>query len=172
MPKPPISPVNRLINGLRTYMELRPEQVVLYNQKWKMPNDDGLYITVGIIGTKPYGNNREYQNNEDQTALEEVLTQHTQEIYSIHVFSRSQAAVDRKEEILFYLASTACQQDQEAASFKLATIPVSFVDTSLTEGAGRLNKFTITINALRMLTTTRIVQYFDTFQSPKLLINP
>jgi len=174
MPTPQISPVLQLINALRSFMDLRENQVVLYNQKWKNPNDDGLYIFFALIGTKPYGNTREYQNSDDNEALLEILTVHTQETYSIHVYSRSQAAWDRKEEVLLFLNSTAVQQIQEAVGFKLATIPVSFVDTSETEGAGRINKYTITVNLLRMVQKENVVQYYDKFpdSNKKLLINP
>jgi hypothetical protein len=172
MPTPSISPINQLINGLRSFMDLRPEQVVLYNQKWRNPNDDRIYVVFALLATKPYGNSREYQNNDEDTALIEVVSANIQETYSIHIFSRSQDAMNRKEEILFFLNSTEAEQMQEASSFKLATLPVSFVDSSETEGAGRINKYTITVNALRIVTSSRIVQYFEKFQDPKLLINP
>ena len=174
MPTPPISPINQIINGLRTFMKLRDNQVVLYNQKWKMPNDDGIYITVALLDTKPYGNQREYRDNDDLTALLEVLTVYTRETYSIHIFSQSQEAMNRKEEVLFFLNSTAAQQAQEASGFKLATLPVSFVDTSETEGASRLNKYTCTVNLLRATSRENVVQYYDKFPNSEknLLINP
>jgi hypothetical protein len=174
MPTPSISPINLLINGLRSFMDLADIQVVLYNQKWRNPNDDRLYVVFALLSTKPYGNRKEYEQNPEGTALLENLSVNIRETYSIHIFSRNQDAMNRKEEILFFLNSDEAQQIQEAASFKLATLPVSFVDTSDTEGAGRINKFTITVNALRVVTTSRIVQYFDKFQIPpkNLFINP
>lgn len=174
MPTPQISPTTAVINGLRDFMELRAEQVVLYNQKWKNPNDDRLYIVVAYLNSKPFGSNREYRDSDTGEALLEILTLYTQETLSIHAFSRNQEAYDRKEEILMFLNSTAAQQAQERLGFKLATLPASFVDTSETEGAGRINKYTITLNLLRMTQKENIVQYYDKFpdSTKKLLINP
>lgn len=174
MPTPTLEPINRIVELLRGFMELKPARCMLYNQRWKLPEDDGIYVTVALLTSKPYGSTKSYETSLDGSALLEIIELRIQETYSINIFSRSQDALNRKEEVVMAFNSTAAQQMCEAHALKLATLPVSFVDTSLLEGAARLNRYTVTMAILRGTSKTNIVQYFDHFDNPprKLLINP
>lgn len=182
MPEAPVLPVSRprtinLIVGLiRSYMELEAEQVVVYNQKWRIPNDDRLYVTVAYLAQKPFGPCTSYEKfggtPGNPAGLKEVVTVNSQETFSINVYSRNEDAVQRKDEVVMALNSTAAQQLCEANSIKLGRIPVGMSDLSGQEGTAIVNRFALTINALVARSREKVVEYYDKFQPTGLLINP
>jgi len=163
-----------LICGLlRGYMVLERDQVVVYNQKWKIPADDRLYITVASLGPeKQYGATVDLHDSADESALVEDIAIASQEMIGIDIYSRSQEAIQRKEEVMMALASTAMQQLCEQWAIKVARIPLTFVDTSGLEATARLNRFHLAFAVLRTRTRSSVVQFYDTFQKPKLVIEP
>lgn len=70
------------------------------------------------------------------------------------------------------LNSTLAQQMMEKHAFKLATLPVSFRDLSGLEGASRLYRFQADVALLRVRRKENVVQYYDKFAGPALIINP
>lgn len=178
-PMPPRT-INLLVGLIRAYMGLDTEQVVVYNQKWRIPADGRVYVTVGYLAQKPYAANPVYETfgqtpaNPGGVGLKEVVTVNSQETFSINLFSRSDEAIMRKDEIPACLASTAAQQLCEANSIKLGRIPVSMADLSGLDGAAILNRFVITINALCARSQERVVQFYDKFPQPDplVVINP
>lgn len=176
-PMPPRT-VNLLVGLIRSYMGLKANQVVVYNQKWRIPNDDQIYITVGYLAQKPYGANAVFETFGQTPAkprgagLKEVISVNSQETFTINAYSRGDEVVLRKDEIVMALASTAAQQLCEANSIKLGKIPVSMTDISGLDGTSMMNRFVVTINALCARSQERVVEYFDEFPNPGLVINP
>lgn len=171
----PAAPATQsLIAGLlRDYMDLKTEQVVVYNQKWKVPPDDGLYLTVSSLGPqKTYGTSANTRLSDDGQDLLEDVSIAGQEMIALDLYSRSQEAVNRKEEPVLCLNSIAAQQLCEKWSLKLARIPLTMVDASALEGAGQLNRFHLAFAVLRTRTKTTIVESFDKFTQPTLALNP
>lgn len=162
----------------RDYMNLEEEQVLIYNQKFKLPAEKGLFISVGLLAEKPFGTNKSYRENDDPAAdpslaLVEVIAVNRQETYSVQIYSKDESALERKDEIIAALSSDLAQAAAEKYAFKLGQQPVSMVDASGTEGAARLNRYVATFNVLSVTKTERAVPYFDQFQNPPqtLLIN-
>lgn len=172
-PMPPRT-INLLVGLIRSYMGLATEQVVVYNQKWRIPSDNRVYISVGYLAQKCYAPALTYENPAvgEAGGLKEVATINSQETFSINIYSRSDEAILRKDEVILAFNSTAAQQLCEANSIKLARVPIAFTDLSQLDGAAILNRFAITINALCARKQERIVEYFDKFQPTGLIINP
>lgn len=162
--------INLIVGLIRSYMGLTAEQVVVYNQKWKIPADGRIYVTVGYLAQKPFAPARTYEDT--ATGLKEVVTVNSQETFSINIYSRSEDAVTKKDEIVMAFGSTAAQQLCEANSIKLASLPVGMIDLSSRDGTAILNRFAVTITALVARSQERIVAYYDKFQPAGLLINP
>ena len=169
--EPDTNPINVVIELIRSYMRLAQAQVVLYNQAWKIPPDNRLYISVGLLSETPYGSSCTYEENDEHTALLEVVQLNTREIYSINAYSYGPDALARKDEIIMAFHSTLAQQLQEKYAFKFANLPLSFVDTSAVEGAARLNRYTISLAALCARRKTSVVQYYDKV-GQSMIINP
>lgn len=162
--------LNLIVGLIRSYMGLARDQVVIYNQKWKIPADDRVYISVGYLNIKPYGGSSTTEPTAE--GLKEITTLNSQETLSINVMSRSQEAILRKDEVILAFRSTAGQQLCEANSIKLGQLPVSFVNLSVQEGTAILNRFNVTINALVARVQERIIEYYDQFPTPALTIEP
>ena len=53
-------------------MALKDDQIWVYNQRRSIPEDKRLYITVGVMTMKPYGNNKTF----NATTLNDELSQY------------------------------------------------------------------------------------------------
>jgi hypothetical protein len=142
-----------IVDIIATRMELDPQTVWVRNQNRKIPQGEGIYIAVGQIGWKVYGSSREEVSTEipqpsPEPALQtltEVITINAQEMIQIDIMSRNNDALTRQWEIVAALNSTYAIQKQEENSFRIATIPLGFIDSSFAEGGSMLNRFTLTI---------------------------
>lgn len=158
---------------LRRYMGLAIDQCVVYNQKWLVPPDDRLYLTVSSLGPqRAYGATVETFDGPGGGVLLEEIAIPTQEMIGIDLYSRSQEAVDRKEELLMTLASTFAQQLCEQYAMKMARIPMTFADLSGLEGTSRLNRFHLAFAVLRTRSKVTVIEYYDAFSTPALVIEP
>lgn len=159
----------------RDYMSLKEDHVLIYNQKFKLPDDPGIFVTVAFLAEKTFGTNKRYKDNPETAGGRiEVISISKQQTYTVNIFSKDETALERKDEIVAALVSDRCQQMAEKHAFRVAPQPLSFVDLSATEGATRLNRYAITFNVLCWSTSERLIEYFDKFQNPPqtILINP
>jgi hypothetical protein len=167
-----------LVGLIRERMKLKQEQVLVYNQNWKMPPDAGLHVVVSAQpGEKVYGSTLAYEDagtgpNGENLGLTEVQRVNVQESYSVDIMSFDGQARQRKQEIVFALNSTTAQQLAERYAFKIGNIPNHFVDVSAAEGPAMLNRYRATFNVLRGYTSTAEAPYFDKFGKSELLLNP
>ncbi len=173
LPNPPRT-LNIVVGLVRDYLGLEPDQVVVYNQKWRIPSDQRLYVTIGLLAQKPYGSTLEHLPFTDESGegLKEVVTLNSQESLSVNVYSRGQLAIERKDEVIMAFGSTAAQQLCEQHSIKLGRLPLAMTDVSGLDGVAILNRFVATINLLCARRQERVVQYFNRFQVTGIIINP
>lgn len=168
--------LSSLVRLVRGYMQLETDQVVVYNQDWKIPSDDRLYITVGFLASRPYASGTSTApdlTDPENPKLVETVTINVRDLLSIEIYSVSEEAVLRKNEVLMAMASTAAQQLCERLALKLGKIPDAFNDLSGVEGAARLNRYNLSIPCLYAESKTAIVEYFDKFTvPPAITVNP
>jgi hypothetical protein len=159
---------------IESQLDLPPKRVYVYNSKWEIPKDDGLFVSVGYLGERPFGVSMHFENHpDDESEMIEVQTMNTQEHYSIDVFSRNTSARERKHEVIFALNSTEAERLCEQYSFKFGNLPTSFVDVSSVEASARLNRYSISFNLLRAHERRRAIESYNSFTgSPSLVINP
>ena len=166
-----------LIKALCALMEaqllLKPRHAVIYNQKYDIPADDGLYLYIAFERSVPYASSRK-EENVPATAtadayLQEVQTMNAREYYTINLYSRDGSARQRNHEVIFALHSNQCEQLQERFSFKMGYMPMSMNDISHAEGAARINRYQLTFSLLRAYTRTRPIEYYSTFTIPPTL---
>lgn len=166
----PSDTIYYLVQIIRDFVGLERDQVVVYNQNWKIPPDKRLYVTVGLLYTKPYGSVRTYEERDG--ALVEVINLNTQETYDLNIYAYDREALVNKDEVIMALNSTLSQQVQEQFSFKLAKLPTSLKDLSALEGSSNLYRFQADVALLRARRKENVVQYFDKYSNPSLIINP
>jgi len=156
------------------------DRVFLYNQRWNIPKEEGLFMEIALVGTKPYGaNTRRYSRDRVegsvtyQELVEEISVPYLSTV-TLTLFSKDESARHRQIEVVQVLNSTPAQQMMELKQCRFSTLPMSFVDVSETEGSGRLNKYAYTFTLFQSQSRERIVEFWNKFENPPktLLVNP
>ena len=147
---------------VQSELELTDDRVLLYNQKWTLPNEDDIFIYIAPTTSKVISSRTTYVN--DGLTFKEVQDLNLRENIAINIFSKDSSARTRKEEIIMALISDKAQQDQEKYSFKIAAIPDTFIDLSSVEATARLNRYAITIPVFSWRTKEKDAVYFDKFE--------
>lgn len=169
-----------LADLLASQLGLNPNLVFIYNQKWMIPNVPGLFIEIAENAFRPFGQSSEFvdvpADNTGVTPQPAQLVENQvvcmQEVYTVTLYSRNALARRMQSRLPMALNSVPAQQLQEKYSFQIGSLPLSFVDVSRTEGAAILSKYAYTFQLLRSYTQGFIVEYFDKFQFPGLILNP
>lgn len=128
-------------------MQIDDNSVWLRNQNRSIPDDDGLYIVVGIVDSHPYSNITEFATVTigSETTYQQQQRVTVQENVQVDVFSRDIKAAQRNWEVLAALHSLFSQQTQEQNSFKIFRIPTTMSDISTQEGGRYINRYTAII---------------------------
>lgn len=164
--------IDLLCDLIRGQLNLSDDQVWIYNQKRKIPNDDRLYVIVSRISSRPFAVNSTCKDDEAGN-FTEFQTINALEVYGISLLSRDESALDRAHEAILALAGTLSQQTQELYNFNIGQLPTSFHDTSFLEASANLFRQDIVINSMRAYEKRRVIQYFDKFNiPPEINVNP
>jgi hypothetical protein len=169
-----------LAGVIRAEMLLASDQVVIYNQRWVIPNDERLYVSLNVMGSRPYANNRRmvssFASNPLGGAGIAVLNEEQQvssaDLISLHVQSYGDQARVRRNEVMFALNSTRCEQQMERWGFHVGPLPSSFADCSEGLGTAMLTKYAITFSVLSAQARVNPVDYYDQFPIGQLAIQP
>lgn len=162
------SPLELVCDILQSEMELDDGRVYIWDQKIMAPNDEGLFIAVSILQSKPFANTNEIVN--ESGTLYEVKSVNTRDLISVDVISRGPQARMRKEEVLMALKSVYADQQQASNRFYIGTLPTAFVNLSEIDGAAIPYRFNISLALQYTVIKRKIVGYYDTFPGPDLLI--
>jgi len=141
-------------------MKLDKSQIWIYNQRREIPEDIRLYVVVGLMGMKAYGNNNTV-SSVDGAGMNDNLSQYMQETITIDLFSYTTEAIQRYAEVLGSLKSTYSQKIQEENALKIASIPFSMNEVSQVEGATLLNRISISLMVLRKYDMLLSAEYID-----------
>jgi hypothetical protein len=141
-------------------MGLGDDQIWIYNQRKTVTYDKRLYVTVGVVTIKPYGNNVKFNH----TTQKDETSQYVQETLTINVFSYTTEALERYHEVMGSLISTYSQQKQALLGLRIAQVPIAINDVSAIEGTTILYRIAITLPVLRKYDKLITAEYYDTFQ--------
>lgn len=150
-----------LLDIIKTEMELDDDRVLVYNQKWTLPNEKDIFVYLSYVSESPFMIKRFYEDRVDGFYEVQVLS--NSQVIGIDIFSRDSSARTRKEEVLFALNSTYAQQQCEIESIKIASLPTSFNDISDVEASARLNRYNLSMRVISSKTKEKIVDYFENF---------
>lgn len=164
------TPLGLVCDIIQNQMNLAVGRVFLWDQKIFDPIDNDIYVVVGVLREKPFGNVIEF--NGAGSGLAGMQYCNVMTTLSIDAISRGPAARDRKEEIIMAFMSVYAQQQMEANSFSIGRIPVGFINLSIQDGAAIPYRFNINVNVQYTVAKTVSVPYFDTFVQPSVTVNP
>lgn len=156
-------------NLIKEGLGLDDAHCYIYNNKWLMPEDKGLFVVIGIISSEVIGNNLKYQDS--PTAFKAVTSTDFCTEYSIDIFSYDISARLKQYEVINLLASFEALQSQERNGYSIARIPVSFSDLSFLEASKMLNRYRASIKVFHKIETEKVATYFDKLSGFKLLVN-
>jgi hypothetical protein len=167
----PIKVVADILLNELVELDLKPDQVLLYNQKFDIPADDRPYLSVSVLGTRTFGASTRYENDAESNELIESQNINRQEMLSILFYSRGNSARVWNWLIPAALVSTYSEQQQEANGIKISKVPSSMTDQSEQDGTAILNRFALTIHVLAAYHRTKPVPFYDSFPGPAVITN-
>jgi hypothetical protein len=167
-----------IVDILGTRMALAAGSIWIRDQSRKIPPGNGLYVVVGMVdaasmSSLTYMEEKTTPQPEPAPPLVEQVEINRvsmRENIQIDIFSRSNAAILRRWEILAALRSIYSQQQQEENYFKIFRIPSSFVNSSIAEGGSQLNRYTVTVPCFVWYKKETILdpdtkEYYDSFET-------
>lgn len=165
-----------IVDIIQKELGLDEKNVFIRDQNVKIPADPGLYVTVGMVDATPISSQTEMESvivpGSDPVAYDQVEVNRAQvrENIQIDVFSRSNAAITRRWEVLAALRSIYSIQQQEAEQFKIARLPTTFVNSSSAEGGSQLNRYSLIFPCLVWYKKSKSLEpdsgkYYDDFNT-------
>lgn len=157
-------PIELVCDILRRELSLAWGQVYLWDTKWTVPKDSRLYVAIGEVSCKPFGNNRGYSRGLDD--LRSAQGTNFSTMLSLDIMSKGPEARLRKEELLMALNSEYAQRQQELNTFRVFPLTTGFVNISLEDGAAIPYRYNITVMMQYAVSRRKEVDYYDTLQGP------
>lgn len=164
------SPLQLICDIIQVEMGLKKSQVFLWDQKYNVPNNEVLYVAVGVVSCKPFANN--IRSDGSGSGLSAVQSTNFYSLVSIQIESRDSSALDRKEELVMALRSQYAQRQQELNSFFIGNLPSNFVNLSEIDGAAIPYQFNISVGVQYFISKTKPVEYYDTFETTEVVVDP
>lgn len=157
--RPTVSIVREII---KDQLSLSDEQIWIYNQRVKIPDTKGLFVSISRLGSRIYANNSSY-NGKDLTDLVEDLYVSNLETISIDLISQDTSALEYYPDVLMALRSTKSQQVAETYGMRFDSIPFSTTDLSTQEGSSMIYRININFPVYRTYYMSKTVDYYDSF---------
>jgi len=123
-------------------MGLEGDRVNIYDEKWKIPAYEDLFITLEYRNARCIANRNTFISTGGDPIEEQDVNM--LENITVGVFSRDRSAMQRKEEVLMAIMSQYAQFIQESYAFKIARVG-SIDDLSSLEGAAMLKRYDINL---------------------------
>ena len=156
--RPTVSIVREII---KDQLSLSDEQIWIYNQRVKIPDTKGLFISISRLGSKVYANNSSYVGNTSD--LTENLYVSNLETISIDLISQDTSAFEYYPDVMMSLRSTKAQYMAETYGIRFDSVPFSSTDLSSQEGTSMIYRININFPVYRTYYMTKTVDYYDSF---------
>ncbi len=142
-------------------------QVFLWDQKLNLGNDDKLYIAVSEMYCKPLSNSNDHDDDGNS-----IQSTNFSVGVDLDIMSRSQAAVQRKEEVIMALRSDYAERQQALNSFRIFPLSTGFRNLSQVDGAAIPYRFNISLQMQYFISKTKPVAYYDDFSDIDVTTDP
>lgn len=158
-----------LVNILVNEMALDPSRVWVRNQSVEIPNDQLLFIVVGMVGADTIGNVSELIGT-DTDSPQQLSQMVRRERLQVDIVSRNNDALTRNWEVAAAMQSFYAQQVQELNNFKIFRISATLLDVSEAEGGSQLNRYSVVITCHVWYSKTQALlptygDYYDDFNT-------
>lgn len=164
-----MEPIGLVADILKVYMGLKDQNIQLYNQKLKIPNNSNTFLSIGILNSKPFARSKKHV--EIDGVFYEQISQNIKATLTIDIYSKKEDVIFQKDEIVEAFASDYGQSQMIRNSFKVSRLTGDFVSLSNIEGSAIPYRFQTTCVVEYSKTKLNEVRYFDTFQQPTTTVN-
>ncbi len=161
-----------LCSILEHELELPQGRIAIYNQNYKAPNDDDLYIIVGMQSARIIASTRGYKPDTDQDKPDsdrgvQNIVKATN--YWIEFTSQGTQAMDRQGEVIAAIDSYYSQQVQAMNTIKISRTP-DILDLSFIEGPSSLYRYRFNVIINNVETITKDVESFNKTKPSEVLV--
>jgi hypothetical protein len=163
-------PLKVLRTVIVTETGLADDRVLLYNTKWNLPQDDGMFIVLSIVGSQVIATGKQHVH--DAQGLLEVQETILSDEIAVDVFSKAYEARDRRHEVIWALNSDTMQRACEVDALKVSDFPTDFRDLSFLEANARINRYHLTFRVSHLERREKLVEYYSTYSGYDLRIEP
>ncbi len=139
-------------------LELPEERTVTYNQNFKAPNDEGMYVVVGLQSVNVIASNSRMNPDTGQN-VQSVVTATN---YWIDFTSKGSEAMERQAEVVAAVSSIYSEQRQEANHIQISRTS-QILDLSFIEGPSALYRYRFNVIIKSVNTITKDIETFDKF---------
>jgi hypothetical protein len=159
-----IKPDIILCDIITTDMSLDPTRVVVYDQNYKAPKDDDIYIIVSEGTSRIIGNT----NRLDPATEKEIKCVSKSTTYNVEITSKNTDAKYRKDEILAAIGSVYSEQQQELNHMRIFRTS-QILDLSFIDGRSALHRYQIPVIINSVQRYEKAVTVYDKFQETQIL---
>lgn len=155
-----IRPDILLCGIIATELGLDASRVVVYNQNWKSPKDDNIYIVVSERMSRIIGSTNRFDiatNREDKRVSVSTT-------YNIEITSRNTDAKYRKNEVIAALTSNYSERIQEENEMRIFRTN-QITDLSFIDGRSALHRYQIPVIINSVHKYEREVDFYDKYQN-------
>lgn len=145
-------------------MDLSPDQIFLAQQKYTIPNDSRIYISIREVFSRPVGSSKVFDSEYTQNMV--FLSN-----LDISIQTRSFAEFNRRHEIPLALSSVYSMGQQELNSIGIARLPLASNSVAIQDGAALPYHSNYNYNVQFKVTKTKNVEYFDSVSIGPVLVN-
>ena len=149
-----------LADIIATEMSLDADRVVVYDQNFKPPKDEDIYITIALQSSRIIGSNNRF--NPDTDEEEQYIS--ISETYNIEMTSKNRDALTRRFAPNMAIKSTYSQQKQEENQIRIFRTNQN-IDLSIIEGTSSLHRYRIPVIINSTQLESKAIDIYDNFQA-------
>lgn len=153
-----------LADIIQKFTGIDASRIVVYDENWNPPKDQGIYITIQTAPTTIMGVSQIFNPT---TGKEESSISAFQRL-TVNISSRDRSSLSLKEEITMALTSTYSQQQQEIQQCRIFR-EGDILDLSFIEASKALHRYQIPVKIVFVKTKTTSIDYIDLFQDSEIL---
>jgi len=149
-----------LADIISTEMSLDADRVVVYDQNFKPPKDQDIYIIIALQSSRIIGNNNRF--NPDTEEEEQYVS--VSETYNVEIASKNRDAMTGRFGPNFAIKSTYSQQKQEEHQIRIFRTNQN-IDLSFIEGGSSLHRYRIPVIINSTKLDNKAIDFYDNFQA-------
>ena len=149
-----------LCDIIQNFTGIDASRIVVYNQNFKAPTDQGIFIVVSTGSTQIIAEVEKFDSDTDE--MVSTISMYTQ--LAVEITSQNRDALDRKHEIIMAINSVYSIRQQEDNNISIKRNG-NFLDLSAVDGASSLHRFQIPVIISHMETKRTAIEPIDKFQA-------